>query len=167
MLLRTPERKPRGSTSTFLICCSRVPSNDENKLSVRWSGPARIVDLKLPPVSVVEDLINGRRRKIHSARLKRYCDVSLTVNEELTNYLVCQFKHLYMVAGFKESRSSRNSFEVLTSWAGFPSEDTWQSLIHLTHLNQDVPDLLRKHMQSKNNDLIVKEALQSLSKFRR
>lgn len=102
--------------------------------------PAGIIDFNLLLVPVVENIVNGRWGIINIARLKSYHEVSLNDAEELTNYLAHKTKHLHMVEEFKEIRSSRKSFEVLTGWVDFSGEDARQSL---THLNQDVPALLR------------------------
>ena len=100
-----------------------------NKLTVTWTGPARVLGFTTPLVAKTQNLVDGKVKDIHVSRLKFYNSATLDVTDELKEQLTYQQKTLYLVEAFKEvRRSSRRKFEVLVSWVGFPGEDTWEEL---------------------------------------
>ena len=100
-----------------------------NKLTVTWSGPARVLRFTTPLVAKIQNLVDGKVRDIHVSRLKFYNSATLDVTEELKEHLTYQQIYLYLVEEFKEvRRSTRRRFDVLVSWVGFPGENTWEEL---------------------------------------
>ena len=58
-----------------------------NKLTVTWSGPAKVIKFIPPLVAQTEDLLSGTLREIHVSRMKFYDNAFLDVNEDLTDCL--------------------------------------------------------------------------------
>ena len=131
-----------------------------NKLTVMWSGPAKVTKFISPLVAQTEDLLSGKLREIHVSRMKFYDNAFLDVNEDLTDYLKDQHASLYLVDEFKAVSKTRSSFKVNVSWVGFPNEDTWEKL---ESLNQDVPARLREFLNSTPSDPLALAALAKLS----
>ena len=119
------------STGDFvLIGCPQKTKSP--KLSVTWTGPARVVKMNTPSTAHVEDLITRKVLEIHTTRLKFYHNQFLEVTEQLTDYLKYQQTTMYLVDELKQlTRVRRKGFKVLVSWVGFPGEDTWEPLADL------------------------------------
>ena len=123
-----------------------------NKLTVTWTGPARVLGFTTPLVANIQNLVTGKVNNIHVSRLKFYNSATLDVTEELKEHLTYQQKTLYLVEAFKKvRRSSRRKFDVLVSWVGFPGEDTWEELQVLA---ADVPVRLLEFLNSTEKDSV-------------
>lgn len=133
---RTNVQKINFCEGDYVLIGCPQPNKKSHKLTVTWSGPARVVGFASPSVARVEDLLNNKVREIHVSRLKFYTNESLEVDEELTAYIQEQQASLYLVDEFKAIAKRRRVLEVLVSWVGFPGEDTWESL---AVLQKDVP----------------------------
>lgn len=83
------------------------------KLTVKWSGPCRIVALVNHPVFEVESLIPpNKRRNVHATRLKFFSDKDMEVTEELTTYLTYQGAELHVVDSLEGVRKHKNQLQV-------------------------------------------------------
>ena len=134
-----------------------------NKLSVTWSGPARVMKFITPLVASVQNLVDRKVRDIHVSRLRFYNSAALDVSDELRDYLTYQQQSLYLVEEFKQvRRTSRRAFEVLVSWVGFPGEDTWEKL---STLAADVPVRLLEFLNSTEKDSVTAAALVEAKKL--
>ena len=95
-----------------------LQAGNREKLQVIWKDPIRVINTVSPQVFVVEDLVSNNIHKIHSQRLRFYCDASLAVTHEL----VTKIKHdsgLFEVARLKEHRFSHWRWELLVQWLRF------------------------------------------------
>ena len=63
-----------------------MPQN-VNKLTVTWTGPARVLVFTTPLVAKTQNLVDGKVKDIHVSRLKFYNSATLYFTEELKENL--------------------------------------------------------------------------------
>lgn len=83
---RVKETLPNYSEGEFVLVARDVFTTDE-KLSLRWQGPRRIVKALSSYVFQLEDLRNGDIDKVHGTRLKFYHDAS-PITEAIMSHLL-------------------------------------------------------------------------------
>jgi len=74
--------KPNFSLGDFVLV-SNVLKRSRPKLSVRWSGPHRIVEVFSDHIFAIQHLITQAQTEVHSSRLRFYGDSSLNISEDL------------------------------------------------------------------------------------
>ncbi len=102
----------------YVLVAMPLPAGNRENLQAIWKDPMRVINTVSPHVFVVEDLVFNNIHKIHSQRLRFYCDASLAVTHEL----VTKIKHdsgLFEVARLKEHRFSHGRGELLVQWLRF------------------------------------------------
>ena len=95
-----------------------LQAGNREKLQAIWKDPIRVINTVSPQVFIVEDLVSNNIHKIHSQRLRFYCDALLAVTHEL----VTKIKHdggLFAVARLKEHIFSNWRWEFLVQWLRF------------------------------------------------
>eukprot|EP00918_Siedleckia_nematoides_P063626 GHVU01138476.1.p1 GENE.GHVU01138476.1~~GHVU01138476.1.p1 ORF type:complete len:634 (-),score=41.93 GHVU01138476.1:43-1881(-) len=121
------------------------PSHEEGqKLSLRWTGPNRVVAILSKFVYQIEEQVPGGLRivrKAHYVRLKRYCDHSrgdkLVIEEKAEAHLGA-----YNVEAIEQFRFNQQlkRYECLIRWEGFEQEENhWEPVKAIA---RDVPDTL-------------------------
>ncbi|KAG3079190.1 hypothetical protein PC121_g7041 [Phytophthora cactorum] len=138
------------------------------KLSVKWCGPAQVVEAVSSWIFKVKNLITGDDREVHASRLKLYSDSTLDVTEELLRHIAHNSEG-HVVAKLLDSGYNADTklFELLASWRGLPNAD--DSRERAATLQEDVPVLVRNFVRahrrvSKRKPLA--EALNLLSALR-
>jgi transposase InsO family protein len=143
-------------TAKVLVDGQKLP----NKLSVRWTGPHRIVDVLSEHIFEVQHLITGARRQVHASRLRYYCDSKLEVTEELYEQVAFD-DEAFVIEKLIEFRPSSSSYEFLVQWQGFEASDrTWTSF---ETLKEDVPALLTQWLKKQRRSPEVQAMLLQLS----
>ena len=93
-----------------------LQADNREKLQAIWKDPIRVINTVSPQVFIVEDLVSNNIHKIHSQRLRFYCDALLAVTHEL----VTKIKHdggLFAVA--RLNIFSHWRWEFLVQWLRF------------------------------------------------
>ncbi len=97
-----------------------------SKLCLRWTGPARIVELDEHHSSFqVQFLGETKVMRVHSTRLRHYADADLEVTEELEEHVEQEKETFYDVDEVLEVRFQDGKWEFQVAWSGF-DETTWE-----------------------------------------
>jgi len=123
--------------------------NPTNKLQCRWLGPMRVVRVLSDWTYCVESLTTGRRYDRHANVLKRYCDSSLRVTQDLLSVV----KHddaVYLVKRILEWRVHPETMELqlLIEWDGLLSA-SWEPLQTMA---EDVPQRVQQFCDQHAKD---------------
>lgn len=147
---------PNWDVGDFVLVAQR-DSQATNKLSLRWRGPRRVLQVLFNHVYQVEDLESGHQTEVHSSRLRYFHDATLDVSTEL----LAQIAHNesgYDVRVLKDIRydAATQQYLVLVAWLGFDTEDdSWEPL---SVMNEDVPGKVAQFFQSSSKQSLIAEA---------
>jgi transposase InsO family protein len=119
---------------------------DKDKTRPLWFGPARVTSAEGPLLFTVQDIVTQRSRTLHATYLKRYADKDLTVTKELHEF-AAHGGTGFFVDAIVGHRRRGTVWELLVSWEGY-DESTWEPL---SRLSSDVPQLVRKYVNSVEN----------------
>jgi Chromo (CHRromatin Organisation MOdifier) domain len=87
----------------------------------------------------MEHLLSGKRKKVHTTRVKFYRDASLEVTEELISFLEYQDSILFVVEELIALRQVGETVLVQVKWLGFDDlESTWEPV---STIAADVPEI--------------------------
>lgn len=161
---RARKAMSRGSLPNFsegdFVLVARQDFTAEEKLSLRWRGPRRVVKSLNDYVYQVEDLRNGIIEDVHGSLLKFYHDPSLDTERIMSHVLSSE-------TGMQVQRLMRlvetdDGLMVLVRWKGLPnSEDTMEPV---KKIHEDVPVLLEKLLCRKNTPTnLIAEARRIIS----
>lgn len=117
------------------------------KLSVKWCGPAQVVNAVSAWIFTVKNLITGDLREVHASRLKFYSDDILDVTEELLHHIAHNSEG-HVVAELLDSRynDTDKRFELLANWRGISAaEDSWGPAATLL---EDVPVMVKNFIRA-------------------
>ena len=131
-----------------------------HKLAALWTGPYQVTAWHNAQVAVVKHLLSSKERLIHTTRLKHYQAKWEKKTEELEDLLHYQDATLFVVEKILDIRAESGRIELLTSWVGFPGEDTWEPLLRL---HSDVPDLVRAYCDESGSP-VAQQALNIINK---
>ena len=146
----------------FVLVAKRL-NKDGHKLQMQWLGPQRVLREESEWVYECEDLINGKVSLVHANRLKFYADSQLNVTQELLDTIDHNDRHYNTVSRLLDLRYNRakKCYEVQVSWRGFSHEEpTWEPIYNM---EEDIPDMLRKFLESYPDKGKVQRALSSLA----
>lgn len=143
-------RKPQPANFEIgeFVLRANVDERQQDKLSVRWKGPFRIVDTISEQIYVIEHLVTQKRTRAHTSRLRYYHDSSLDVTEELLDQINRQ-GFIYEVDSFTSLRYVRNTrkWQVEVSWNGFDAIEN--SFEPIEGMLQQTPELLVRYLQEE------------------
>ena len=135
---RTNRRRksPRANFSVgdFVLFSTHI--GPKSKLSLKWRGPARIVDCVSDHIFVIENLITFDRFECHAQRLRFYCDSALNVTQHLRDQIAFDDSG-YEVENILDTRLFGKIWKLLIRWRGLSADyDSWESL---SSLKKDIP----------------------------
>ena len=113
-------------------------------------------------VSIVEDLVNGKKTEVHNSRLKFYSDSKLNITEELLKTISHNDPHYETITKMLGLRlnSKTGNYEVQCRWRNFSHEEpTWEPI---SNLHIDVLEMLDRFLKKHTNRKLVRQALDSL-----
>jgi hypothetical protein len=151
-LVRKGVSPPNFDIGDFVLVAQR-DSQSVNKLSLRWRGPRRIVQIVSDHVCVVEDLESGHIMEVHNSRIRFFADDSLNVTAALLEQ-IAHNESGYDVRAILDIRLGAESqqYQVWVSWLGFDEADKWEPL---ATMYEDVPDKVHAFFKkSQKHDLI-------------
>jgi hypothetical protein len=142
------------------VLVAKVQEIFAGKLSLKWQGPFRVVEVMSDHLFKVESLKRignkSETKIVHSQRLKFFHDKSLELTEEVLRH-VSQEKQLYEIESFLELRNNGASYDVKVKWLGFDdNESTWEPV---ENLFEDVPLRLHEFLKTKPEGSVIWEAL--------
>lgn len=142
------------------VLYANVWAHTRAKLSVKWCGPAQVVEATSAWIFTVKNLVTGDLRDVHASRLKFYRDSSLDVSEELLQHIAHNSEG-HVVARLFDSRYSaaEKRFEMLVTWRGLSTaEDSLEPAISLLEdVLMMVKKIIRDHRRAakRRNSLPV------------
>ena len=136
---------------------ARIKSRDPkvHKLACVWTGPYRVTKAINDYTYELEDLITGNFTLAHAARLRRYFDESLDVDDVILSH-VKYAKTSYQYEAIVDHRFNQStlSAEVNVKWLGFSKkENTWEPL---QNAYEDFPELVIKYLSTVSDSDAVK-----------
>lgn len=127
----------------------------DSKLSLRWTGPFRVVQTLSNFVYVLQDLLSGDQEEVHARRIIFFRNSAYEVTEELLGHLKHQEGELHNVANFVGFRTLRGVPQVKVRWQGLEdNEDSWEDI---RNIRKDVPLLFKRHLEEISRQGTAKE----------
>ena len=127
----------------------------DSKLSLRWTGPFRVVQILSNFVYVLQNLVSGEREEVHARRIIFFRNSAYEVTEELMGHLKHQEGELHNVAEFIGFRTWQGVPQVKVRWQGLEeNEDSWEDI---RNIRKDVPLLFKRHLAEVRQNGTAKE----------
>jgi Chromo (CHRromatin Organisation MOdifier) domain len=102
----------------------------------------------------VEHLLSGKRKKVHTTRVKFYRDASLELTEELISFVEYQDSILLVIEELIALRQLGENVQVQVKWLRFDdSESTWEQV---STNAADVPEMLKSFLNGQTCPLVDK-----------
>ena len=136
--------KPINFTEGDYVLRGLVQRKSGRKLSIKWSGPYRIVECRSNYIFVIQDLLTEERQESHGRRLRFFRNSSFQVTEELREYLSYQKDEMFVVEEFTGIRRKGPNLELRVKWRGFPSDESDWTL--LSSLQEDVSQMVEDYL---------------------
>ena len=152
--------KDNFEVGVFVLVGRRISMGE--KLRCRWTGPRRVTSVINDQIYEVEDLITGKREKIHASRLIFFRNKDFQVTKDLKEIAEYTEQTRYEVKRLKDLIRSGDQFLVLVEWVGFPDDEdnSWESL---DSLNSDIPEMVRAFLEALPQSRLRCAALTYLS----
>jgi len=139
----------------YVLIALRGDKQRRDKLSVRWTGPARVINFVSPLVATVQNLVTGETTDIHCQHLKRYADADLVVSDQLVAF-AAHAGGGFVIRELLDHRLSPAP-EVLVAWEGYSADgNTWEPIHNIL---ADAPTVMRKYSRSVQDRLRRQELL--------
>ena len=151
---------PEFSVGDYVLVARVRRSGVTPKLSSTWTGPWRVVSAAKKHVYGVQNIVSGKVRDVHVARLRFYADSELDVTSDLKDV----FQHSFG-QGEHEMEAVLNigpahddsGYLVRVRWAGFEEdEDTWQPL---SEVYDDAPQFVKQELRKMKLSADVKDKI--------
>ena len=159
-------KKWKAVRGNFDIGCyvmhARVKTTSDSKLSFHWHGPYRVTGLHSDQVIDIEHLVTGKKRSVHTTRVKYYSGPDMEIPELLLESINFQDSVRYKVEHILAVRLNPTStaYEFFVKWKGFDdAENSWEPM---STLQVDVPTLLAEFvrtMKPSNHKTILADVI--------
>ena len=117
-----------------------------SKLALRWDGPAKVIELgESEQTFLVEDLLSGKARIVHSTRLMHYADEKLGITEEVEEHLHQEREEYWEIEQIVDiERKEDGEWYCSVKWKGW-EEETQEPI---KALYKDVPELMHNFIMN-------------------
>jgi len=143
---RTNIVQPNFSIGDLVLV--RHASNKGHKLSFKWQGPHRVVDIINEMVYKVEDIITKKVEQVHATRINYYR--ADWAGKTITTKLLEDAKHsttkFETIDEFIDIGEEKGEIWIQIKWDGLPDkiDFTWQ---RLSVLVEDVPEMVEDYLK--------------------
>jgi RNase H-like domain found in reverse transcriptase/Reverse transcriptase (RNA-dependent DNA polymerase)/Integrase core domain/Integrase zinc binding domain/Chromo (CHRromatin Organisation MOdifier) domain len=151
---------PNFEVGDFVLVSKRTFHTNE-KLTLRWRGPRRVVGTLSDYVFEVQDLETEQVASVHASRLRYYHDPSLNITVDLLAH-IAHNEQGYVIKEITDIRHDARTQDlfVLVYWLGFEDEDASWEPIEIIH--EDAPEQLAAFLDISSNIDLVARARQIL-----
>jgi hypothetical protein len=141
---RRPAPLANFSTGDFVLFSTHVP---KAKLSLKWQGPARVIECRSEHIYLIENLITLERFECHAQRLRFYCDASLNLTQDLKDQIAFD-SNGYEVEAILAAKQVQRIWKLLVRWRGLSTDhDSWEPL---AAMKKDIPVHLKALIKSSS-----------------
>ena len=147
--------KPINFTEGDYVLRGVVQRKSGRKLSIKWSGPYRIVEYRSNYIFVIQNLLTGERQESHGRRLRFFRNSSFQVTEELREHLSYQKDEMFVFEEFTGIRHKWPNLELRVKWRGFLDDESDWTL--LWSLQEDVPQIVEDYLSELRSSGSVRE----------
>lgn len=126
-----------------------------HKLSLRWQGPARVVELSDSDLVFGVQFLNQEKVSfIHASRLLHYADGKLGLPAEVLEHVEQEAVDYFVVDKILDVRSTEDGedYEVLIKWQGY-DEETWEPF---SEMAKDCEELMEGFVTSMKDKKLKK-----------
>lgn len=134
-----------------------------HKLSFKWIGPRRIVEVKSDLAFVVEDLLSKKSEVVHARRLKFFtaADDGLIQDQSLiahAQFVETSAQLIHSIHDIRPRSGQTSELELLIEWTGLPDQTdfTWEPF---STILQDSSTLVEDFLLSPSKRAIKRRAL--------